>query len=627
MENPEENRQPAPRSRFFKNKRRVGVLVTAVAVLAGVAGVRAVQVASCDPLLSSCPSFFNVSQTPSPKASGSDKAANQQAVSEIKTTAMTGNCKLDAKLASPCRPLIGATSNNYPGISGWKNSVQYLEKRAGRQLDIVHSYHSPTQTSINKDEKAFIDRANTLLYMNWKPDAKWGPAGGSNSTVNKRIDQMAASIKALGNKKIYLAIYHEPENDISPGGSKCSGAKGNKGTTQEYREMWRNVRKRFDAQGVKNVVWVMNYMGWQGWDCAVKDLWPGNDLVDWITWDPYTNDKSTFKKDMTRFYDFLAANTDAKHAFTSKNWGIGEMGYEGEDQKKAYKYYDDMLATVKKNELPRLKMYLFFDMNAAGFGGPKDWDARIGYAKSGKVDPTEQKHFNAMFNGIAPLDKPQTPTKPSPADPTKPAQPTTPTKPGQSGQPSGGGGAASGPIAPITVRGLASGATVSGVVNLSGVTHTSARVQVVTMRVDGKWIASDTSAPYAFALDTRKLSAGKHTLILRVQAGGKKYDSRAISFTVNNKPVSNDPVTVHGITNGATLRGKVGITGSTRPGDSVKLVTLRVDGKWIATDENAPWKFTLDTRKLRNGKHTLLLRAWIRGAGYDSRTYTINVRN
>ena len=51
--------------------------------------------------------------------------------------------------------------------------------------------------------------------------------------------------------------------------------------------MWHNVRARFDALGVTNVVWVMNYMGWKDWNCVVKDLWPGNDYVDWVMWDPY----------------------------------------------------------------------------------------------------------------------------------------------------------------------------------------------------------------------------------------------------------------------------------------------------------------------------------------------------
>ena len=31
----------------------------------------------------------------------------------------------------------------------------------------------------------------------------------------------------------------------------------------------------------------MNYLGFDGWDCLFPELWPGNDRVDWITWDPY----------------------------------------------------------------------------------------------------------------------------------------------------------------------------------------------------------------------------------------------------------------------------------------------------------------------------------------------------
>jgi hypothetical protein len=310
---------------------------------------------------------------------------------------------VNAKLVNSCRPWIGGTSNSYPGVSGWKADILNFEKRAGRRADIVHSYHSPTQTSLNADEKYFVKRSSTYLYMNWKPDAYWGPAGGSNSTVNRRIDAMAGSIKSVAPKKVFLTIYHEPENDISKGGSKCSMYRGNKGTTAQYRAMWKNVRKRFDAKGVKNVVWTMNYMGYSGWDCAVKDLWPGNGLVDWITWDPYTGDKSSFRTDMTRFYNYLSSHSDASHAFTSKPWGIGEMGYEGYSQKKAYKYYDDMAASIKSGAFPRLKMYLFFDMNGKDFGGDKSWDSRIGYARSGKADVTEQKHFNAMFKTIANL--------------------------------------------------------------------------------------------------------------------------------------------------------------------------------------------------------------------------------
>ena len=56
--------------------------------------------------------------------------------------------------------------------------------------------------------------------------------------------------------------------------------------------MWHNVRERFDAAGVTNVVWVMNYLGYPTSYCAAKDFWPGNDYVDWVMWDPYPKNTS-----------------------------------------------------------------------------------------------------------------------------------------------------------------------------------------------------------------------------------------------------------------------------------------------------------------------------------------------
>ena len=102
---------------------------------------------------------------------------------------------------------------------------------------------------------------------------------------------MADSIKALGTTKILLTVHHEPENDISPGG--CTQlpdvwiSTARPGLVSDYVGMWHNVRARFDARGVTNVVGAMNYMGWQGWQCATRGLWPGNDYVDWLMWDPW----------------------------------------------------------------------------------------------------------------------------------------------------------------------------------------------------------------------------------------------------------------------------------------------------------------------------------------------------
>ena len=92
-----------------------------------------------------------------------------------------------------------------------------------------------------------------------------------------------------------LTIYHEPEGNISAGGSpSCptQSFKGSSGSTADYVNMWHHIRDRFDALGVDNVVWVMNYMGYVTWHCVTKDMWPGNDYVDWVMWDPYVDNAS-----------------------------------------------------------------------------------------------------------------------------------------------------------------------------------------------------------------------------------------------------------------------------------------------------------------------------------------------
>ena len=37
----------------------------------------------------------------------------------------------------------------------------------------------------------------------------------------------------------------------------------------------------------------MNYMGFTGWSSIVDRLYPGNDLVDWISYDPYAHSNET----------------------------------------------------------------------------------------------------------------------------------------------------------------------------------------------------------------------------------------------------------------------------------------------------------------------------------------------
>jgi hypothetical protein len=295
---------------------------------------------------------------------------------------------MSAMLVPSCGVLLGGWVTSWPGTT-LMDKVNAFESATGTHLAVIHDYRRPGQVLSTYDTEA-AQRANTYLQLNWKPASKWADADGGNATVNGQIDAMAKSIKALGSRKIMLAVFHEPENDVSSGASGCTTYKGSAGTPAEYRAMWRNVRNRFDALGVTNVVWVMNYMGWQGWNCMVDDLWPGNDLVDWVIWDPYGDDKLGFDASVSPFYNFLTQNSDATHDYLSKPWGLGEFGTVASTETGQHAYYDAIKSAIDNSTFPRLKMLSIFD--SLGTNG----DDRVRYDEAGNVDLTEVSHWDAL---------------------------------------------------------------------------------------------------------------------------------------------------------------------------------------------------------------------------------------
>jgi hypothetical protein len=308
--------------------------------------------------------------------------------------AFDGTCTVSATLVNSCRPWLGAVVGSYPNLPTWTDQVLAHEQRIGRQVDVVHQYHpaGAANAVLTTDERYFIDRG-TILYLNWRPANRWSDAAGGNSTINTQIDQMAASIKSVGPRKLMLALGGEPERFVTPGTSNCPYLKGTSGSPADYRAMWENVQNRFAARGVDNVIWVMNYLGYWKWDCLFPELWPGNDRIDWIVWDPYVGPNEHWDDLVSYFYRALETKSDALHAYTSKAWGLAEFGYwYGTNQAEAYRFYDDAKASLDAGKYPRLKLYEPFDTIAAGV------DTRISYTTTGVFDATEQAHYNAFAN-------------------------------------------------------------------------------------------------------------------------------------------------------------------------------------------------------------------------------------
>jgi hypothetical protein len=196
------------------------------------------------------------------------------------------DCSVSALLVPSCGAWFGSTANPRGSEQTPADAVARQETELGRRLNIVHAYHSSNQDWPTPEEVALVsDPFNRrMLMVNWKPENgnTWAQvaAGASDAW----IDTVAARIQArLGTALFFLAIHHEPENEVLAAGSGFSAA--------DYVAMFRHVVQRLRADGVSGAVVVWDVMGFPGWGDQgyYPALYPGDDVVDWIGYDPYSH--------------------------------------------------------------------------------------------------------------------------------------------------------------------------------------------------------------------------------------------------------------------------------------------------------------------------------------------------
>ncbi|HEX4431584.1 MAG TPA: hypothetical protein VHZ96_20110 [Frankiaceae bacterium] len=216
------------------------------------------------------------------------------------------------------------------GSESYDQALTNLQTQEGRAADVIHFYHSGTQLFPSASDIAMSKSTgkDQILFENWKPELghTWAQVAAGVPAVDTEIDNEAAYIKSHYTKKFFLSVHHEPENEIitTPG----SGY-----TAADYAAMYRHVVLRLKADGVTNAIWTMDYMGYSKW-CEASwfgQLYPGNDVVDWIAYDPYSTGGGTFGtmadgKDGTKWAGFYHWATTA-HPGTPlmlAEWGVTE---------------------------------------------------------------------------------------------------------------------------------------------------------------------------------------------------------------------------------------------------------------------------------------------------------------
>lgn len=314
---------------------------------------------------------------------------------------------LSDKLVPSCGVLWGAIADAKSEDQG-PDAHREWEQTIGRTFGVYSSYHVadyrfPSERELELAREPGNER---ILLMNWRVAEGSTWAAVARGELDARIDAQIAHIKELGFTEPFLLTLHqemEPEVINTPG----SGME-----PSDYADMFRYVITKFRSEGITNAVSVMAYLGYPNWVSAswFDELWPGEEYVDWISWDPYTwapfdywspdslTSLLTFDgglADYEGFYDYMTAKYPGIPLLLGE-WGMYERPVDLQECDAARRtgtvgsaacqpalastdraeFYHNVKADLPlvQRDFPMLKAMLYFESEWSSWGPTKFWN-------------------------------------------------------------------------------------------------------------------------------------------------------------------------------------------------------------------------------------------------------------
>ncbi len=273
------------------------------------------------------------------------------------------SCRVTPKLVSGCGVWWGAFVAPNAGDDVSADALLKLERQVGRRLAIVHRYHdmSVGKRGVFPDPTERLLGVDRLLFIAWASreyggrDYRWRDIadGTLDATV---IDPAARRVTAYG-RPLFLDFDHEPENQPTDGSSA------------DFVAAYRHIHDRFKALGATNAVWVWTVTGFKDhWD-RYRTLYPGDDVVDWVAWDPYDfgtchqSDQHSVEDTIDPFYDWLVDHHPDKPFMLAEYGTVADAA----DPKPAVRWYTDLVPVLK--DRPRIRAVVQFDHHPGGDTG------------------------------------------------------------------------------------------------------------------------------------------------------------------------------------------------------------------------------------------------------------------
>jgi hypothetical protein len=237
-----------------------------------------------------------------------------------------GKCRTSLAGGPTCEVLLGTAAGSTP--------TSTLERSIGRPFDIVYYFHgldegrlpTPAEKSAAAGGRILhIDLESRQFLVKGHPEVSWSAVSAGRFDATLR--ETAAGFATL-NRPFFITFDHEADTPLKIGA---------RGTPAQFIAAWRHVRKIFLAADTKKAIWTWVVTGYPANFATAAALYPGNAVVDWISWDPYdqrgcathgvgTAPAKSFAAVARPFYRWLATDGVKAGISLDKPYMISETG-------------------------------------------------------------------------------------------------------------------------------------------------------------------------------------------------------------------------------------------------------------------------------------------------------------
>jgi hypothetical protein len=255
-----------------------------------------------------------------------------------------------------------------------------FEQHAGKKVSLVLTFPKwgdpKTKNRFDKTALDSVRRHGAIPVLTWEP---WDARKGFDETKGLRQPQFALRKIIEGKHDDYiigfandarnwghpffLRFAHEMNGAWYPWAEKVNG--NHKG---EYVAAWRHVYRLFRKQGALNATWVWSPACFDLAPFGLKELYPGDDCVDWVGLDGYNDTREnrpwrTFSEVFGHPYRLVTKFAHNKPVMIAET---GSMERGGDKAR----WITDALSVQLPRRFPQVRALVWFDVDC---GRGTDW--------------------------------------------------------------------------------------------------------------------------------------------------------------------------------------------------------------------------------------------------------------